>query len=105
FFKNPVVSRETAERLRAEFPEMPAFDQDGGVKIPAAWLIDRCGWKGRVMGNVAVWHLQPLVITNPGRNASPSEVVDAEKAIMASVSERFGISLTPEVEHIGPFRR
>lgn len=105
FFKNPVVSRETADRLRAEFPEMPAFDQDGGVKIPAAWLIDRCGWKGRVMGNVAVWHLQPLVITNPGRNASPSEVVDVEKAIMASVSERFGISLTPEVEHIGPFRR
>lgn len=105
FFKNPVVPRETAERIRAEFPEMPSFDQDGGVKIPAAWLIDRRGWKGRVIGNVTIWHLQPLVITNPGRNASPSEIVDAEKAIMASVNERFGIMLTPEVEHIGPFGR
>ncbi|MDE6417720.1 MAG: UDP-N-acetylmuramate dehydrogenase [Duncaniella sp.] len=101
FFKNPVVSTEVAERLRAEYPDIPAYDAEGGVKIPAAWLIDRCGWKGKKLGRAAVWHLQPLVITNPSRDASPDEIVALEEAIATSVEARFGIRLTPEVEHIG----
>ncbi|MCM1521819.1 MAG: UDP-N-acetylmuramate dehydrogenase [Muribaculaceae bacterium] len=103
FFKNPVVDRETFERIceKEGGPEnVPHYDVESGVKIPAAWMIDRCGWKGKSMGNVAVWHSQPLVIVNPERKGTPGEVVALENAIIASVRERFGITLSPEVEHI-----
>ena len=103
FFKNPVVSRETFGRIcAAEGGEdaVPHYPAPDGVKIPAAWMIDRCGWKGRTMGNAAVWHLQPLVIVNPDRNATPADVLALERAIIESVRERFGVTLTPEVEHI-----
>lgn len=79
---------------------VPHYQAGDGVKIPAAWMIDRCGWKGRTMGNAAVWHLQPLVIVNPERKATPADVLALERAIIESVRERFGITLTPEVEHI-----
>lgn len=102
FFKNPVVSREVFEKIRetatADVPHYPLAD--GSVKIPAAWLIEQCGWKGQSLGRAAVWHLQPLVIVNPGRDASPEEIIALERAIVQSVSERFGITLSPEVEHI-----
>lgn len=102
FFKNPVVSEEHFEKIReAETDsQVPHYKVDGGYKIPAAWLIDRCGWKGYEDGNVAVWHLQPLVIVNPHRKATPEEVISLEKKIISSVRERFNINLTPEVEHI-----
>lgn len=102
FFKNPVVSEEHFEKIReAEADsQVPHYKVDGGYKIPAAWLIDRCGWKGYEDGNVAVWHLQPLVIVNPHRKATPEEVIALEKKIISSVRERFNINLTPEVEHI-----
>jgi UDP-N-acetylmuramate dehydrogenase len=102
FFKNPVVSTEQLEHvIEVEGNDsFPHFNTEGGWKIPAAWLIDRCGWKGHRSGNVAVWHLQPLVIINPDRNATASEVLDLENAIKASVRERYGITLNPEVEHI-----
>lgn len=102
FFKNPVVSNEQLEHvIEVEGNDsFPHFNTEGGWKIPAAWLIDRCGWKGHRSGNVAVWHLQPLVIINPDRNATASEVLDLENAIKASVRERYGITLDPEVEHI-----
>lgn len=103
FFKNPVVSREAYEQVCAAAGadvKVPCYETDDGVKIPAAWLIDRCGWKGTVMGNAAVWHLQPLVLTNPERKATPDEIVKLEAAIAATVRERFGVELTPEVEHV-----
>ncbi len=78
--------------------------QPGGpaalVKIPAAWLIEQCGWKGRQMGNVACYSRQPLVIVNLTGEASPQEVTALENVIIASVRDRFGITLSPEVEHI-----
>lgn len=103
FFKNPVVSEEqmlhvTEVEGNDRFPHYRT--DDGGWKIPAAWLIDRCGWKGRREGNVAVWHLQPLVIVNPDRKATAKEVVGLENMIKDSVEKRYGITLTPEVEHI-----
>ncbi|MDE5689096.1 MAG: hypothetical protein K2I38_00145, partial [Duncaniella sp.] len=61
---------------------------------------DRCGWKGYRDGNVGVWHLQPLVIVNRDRMAIPDEVISLESRIIESVKQRFGIKLTPEVEHI-----
>ena len=103
FFKNPVVtSGQLAHVIAVEgneyFPHYPAADSMW--KIPAAWLIDRCGWKGQRRGNAAVWHLQPLVITNPDRLATGDEIVALENEIRQSVVERYGIELTPEVEHI-----
>lgn len=102
FFKNPVVSEEHLARIIESEGgcAVPHYKVEGGCKIPAAWLIDRCGWKGYTEGNVAVWHLQPLVIVNPERKASPDEIIDLERRIIDSVNERFGIKLTPEVEHI-----
>lgn len=103
FFKNPVVSRGHFQKICVE--GMPHYDVEGGVKIPAAWLLDRLGWKGRSMGHAAVWHLQPLVIVNPDREATPAEIVTLEKAMIRSVEERFGITLTPEVEHVETVNR
>ncbi len=102
FFKNPVIDAAQFENVKkaADKKEVPHYEVDGGIKIPAAWLIDQCGWKGYRDGNVGVWHLQPLVIINPDRKASPAEVIGLEKKIISSVREKFGVTLTPEVEHI-----
>ncbi len=108
FFKNPVVSREAYENVvsvaRREFGEdceVPHYDLEGGlVKIPAAWLIEKCGWKGRRMGGAAVYDKQPLVLVNYTGSAWPEEIVGLEKRVIASVKDRFSIELSPEVEHV-----
>lgn len=102
FFKNPVISDDQLEQIRTVEgnDSFPHYQTDGGWKIPAAWLIDRCGWKGYETGNVAVWHLQPLVIVNPHRKATADEVLNLERRIVESVYEKYGVKLTPEVEHI-----
>lgn len=104
FFKNPVVTKEQFEHVEAVngSTEFPHFILDEGYKIPAAWLIDQCGWKGARKGNAAVWNLQPLVIVNPEKKASPDEIIALENDIINSVREKFGIILSPEVEHIRP---
>ena len=75
-------------------------DQASAVKVPAAWLIEQCGWKGRRSGGAAVWEKQPLVIVNYTGEAYPEEIISLEKRIIASVKAKFGIELHPEVEHI-----
>lgn len=102
FFRNPVVPAEKYGQLARDFGEtVPHYDLGGGkVKIPAAWLIDRCGWKGYRGANAGVWDSQPLVIVNATGNASPQEIKDLEDRIRASVLEKFGIELMPEVEHV-----
>lgn len=102
FFKNPVVSREIFDRVANATvgKVVPHYDVEDGIKIPAAWLIEQCGWKGRPLGLATVWHLQPLVLTNPDRKAKPDDIIALEQAIIDSVEQRFGITLTPEVEHI-----
>ena len=70
------------------------------VKIPAAWMIEQCGWKGKRSGGAAVWDKQPLVIVNHTGEAYPEEIVGLEKRIIASVKAKFGVELHPEVEHI-----
>ena len=109
FFKNPVVSREVfgnvvriSGRDEASVPHYPVPGPGGEpfVKIPAAWLIDQCGWKGAVRGGAGVWPSQPLVIINASGDASPEEILALEECIRMSVSDRFGIVLSPEVEHI-----
>ena len=70
------------------------------VKIPAAWMIEQCGWKGKRSGGAAVWEKQPLVIVNYTGEAYPEEIVGLEKRIIASVKAKFGVDLHPEVEHV-----
>lgn len=106
FFKNPVVEKAVYEKVAdiasTDFAQdVPHYNlEDGMVKIPAAWLIERCGWKGRRMGGAAVWSKQPLVIVNFTGEAYPEEIIGIEKRIIASVEDKFGITLSPEVEHI-----
>ncbi len=102
FFKNPVVSRDVAEDLLTRYPAMPHHRSPGGeeVKIPAAWLIDHCGWKGFREGDAGVHPNQPLVLVNYGQ-ATGRQVLDLADRIIGSVNERFGIRLDREVNVIG----
>lgn len=100
FFKNPVVEEEVFRKIQKANADVPHYVTDGGVKIPAAWMIEQCGWKGRTQGNAGVYEKQPLVIVNATGSASPGEIIDLKNDITASVKERFGITLEPEVEII-----
>lgn len=102
FFKNPYVQRDVYQAIAENQEEaVPHFDlEDGRVKIPAAWLIEKCGWKGYTGGNVGVWEKQALVIVNLSGKASPEEILQLENKIKESVKAKFGIDLIPEVEHV-----
>ncbi|HEY8385556.1 MAG TPA: UDP-N-acetylmuramate dehydrogenase [Porticoccaceae bacterium] len=101
FFKNPVIGRDRAEALRAEFPDMPGYPQpDGLEKIPAAWLIDRAGWKGRRVGAVGVHDRQALVLVHFG-GGSGRELLGLAAAIAGDVRQRFGIDLELEPVVLG----
>lgn len=97
FFMNSVVSRAKFEELSAVYPQMPHYYiNEDSEKIPAAWLIDQCGWKGRALGCAGVHHKQPLVLVNLG-GATGQDIVALCKAIQDDVQQRFGITLKPEV--------
>ncbi len=97
FFMNPIVDRNTFGRLAGEHPQMPHYYMDEHhEKIPAAWLIDQCGWKGRSMGRAAVHDRQALVLVNRS-GASGKEIVALCEAIRQDVRRKFGIDLQPEV--------
>ena len=108
FFKNPVITAEHFARMEAAAKaelgsdyKVPHYDlPDGTVKVPAAWMIEQCGWKGRRSGGAAVYDKQPLVIVNYTGDAYPEEIVGLERRIIASVKSKFDIDLHPEVEHI-----
>lgn len=100
FFMNPVVPRFQFEALLQFYPEMPHYEVDAErVKIPAAWMIDRCGWKGKRVGRAGVHDRQALVLVNCG-GATGEEMMDLAAQIQASVFERFGIHISPEVNYI-----
>ena len=97
FFMNPVVSRAKFEELSAVYPQIPHYYiNEDSEKIPAAWLIDQCGWKGRALGCAGVHHKQPLVLVNLG-GATGQDIVALCKAIQDDVQQRFGITLKLEV--------
>ena len=108
FFKNPVISAEHFSRIEASAKaehgadyKVPHYDlPDGTVKVPAAWLIEQCGWKGRRSGGAAVYEKQPLVIVNYTGEAYPEEIIGLERRIIDSVKTKFSIELHPEVEHV-----
>lgn len=99
FFMNPVVSREKFENLRTEYPDMPFYQTDGGVKIPAGWMIEQCGWKGKSLNRAGVHAFQALVLVNLG-GATGKEILALSDAVCRSVKERFGIDIHPEVNII-----
>ncbi len=99
FFMNPVVSEEKFRALLAEYPNMPHYPVEDGVKIPAGWMIEQCGWKGKSLGNAGVHDKQALVLVNRG-NATGTEILALCDAIRRDVKERFDIDIHPEVNII-----
>jgi UDP-N-acetylmuramate dehydrogenase len=99
FFKNPVITKELFEQLQQQYPGIKGFPNDHGVKVPAAWLIEQCGWKGKRVGETGAHAKQALVLVNYG-NASGNEVYQMALTIIQSVKDTFGIQLEPEVNII-----
>ncbi len=99
FFMNPVVSREKFLSIQKDYPQMPFYEVEGGVKIPAGWMIDQCGWKGKSLGRAAVHDKQALVLVNLG-GATSDEILTLCHTICKDVKEKFGIDIHPEVNFI-----
>jgi len=96
FFKNPVVDCAVVDRLLLDYPKMPFYEMGDGRKIPAGWMIEQSGWKGKRMGNAGVYEKQALVLVNLG-GASGKEVWRLAQNIVDSVREKFGVEISPEV--------
>ncbi len=97
FFKNPSVSSAQFKTLVSQYPKMPHYPQeDGAVKVPAGWLIEECGWKGKTVGRAGCHKDQALVLVNCG-GAKGQEILELSEAIRRSVKEKFGIGLSREV--------
>lgn len=118
FFKNPVIAKEVFTTIGKSWPGLPAFpvtdthalesatgsttgSTTKSVKVPAAWLIEKAGWKGRMLGQAGVYQQQPLVLVNHG-GARAADIIALAEQVMASVREQFGIQLEPEVQWIPP---
>ncbi|MBK9292428.1 MAG: UDP-N-acetylmuramate dehydrogenase [Bacteroidetes bacterium] len=100
FFKNPVVHPAMFEMIRAEFPGIPSYaSEDGNIKLPAGWLIEKAGWKGYRKGDAGVYERQALVLVNYG-NATGADIWELALEIQQSVKSMFGITLEPEVNII-----
>lgn len=100
FFKNPEISNAQYQNLKTDYPEIPSYPttQDT-LKIPAGWLIEQCGWKGKKLGNVGVHGRQALVLVNHG-GATGLEIKQLSEKIQSSVQNKFGIKLQPEVNFV-----
>lgn len=96
FFTNPEVPAEVFTALKEKYPDMPGHTVEGGVKLSAAWLIDRCGWKGYRAGDAGVYERQPLVLVNAGQ-ATGGEIWALAGHVRESVYDKFGVNIEPEV--------
>lgn len=100
FFKNPTIPLVQFEALKQKFENIQGYPNGNMVKVPAGWLIEQCGWKGKQIGNAASHKLQSLVIINATGNATGKEIFDFSTEIINSVKEKFGIELEREVNII-----
>lgn len=100
FFKNPTIPLAQFEELKQKFENIQGYPNGDMVKVPAGWLIEQCGWKGKQIGNVASHKLQSLVIINATGEATGKEIFDFSTEIINSVQEKFGIELEREVNII-----
>ena len=100
FFKNPMIKQKQFDHLQASFPDIVHYPAgENQVKIAAGWLIEQCGWKGKVVRNTGTWKNQALVLVNHG-NATGDEIFNFSSQIIESVQNRFGILLDREVNII-----
>ena len=100
FFKNPVIAADEFQEVYAKFPEVVNYPAaDGQVKLAAGWLIEQCGWKGKVVGHTGTWKNQALVLVNHG-GATGEEVYSLSSQIIDSVYRKFGVLLEREVNII-----
>lgn len=101
FFMNPIISRERYKELLRDYPTIPNYVvDDEHVKVPAGWLIEQAGWKGRALGPAAVHDKQALVLVNKG-GARGEDIIRLCEAVCNDVQQKFGIQLSPEVNFIG----
>lgn len=107
FFCNPVISSEhfeqivkTAKEDNGPDYEVPHYEVPGGIKVPAAWMIEQCGFKGATNGGAQVYRNQPLVIVNATGSATPEEIIGLEQRVIDTIYTKYGITLHPEVEHV-----
>lgn len=101
FFKNPVVHKDVYQGIKQQFPSAPGYIvSDNDVKVPAGWLIETCGWKGKQLGNTGTWKHQALVVVNYG-DATGKEILETARLIRDDVHDTFNITLQPEVNLIG----
>lgn len=99
FFMNPVVERSTFDHLNQIYPNIPHYDMGDKIKIPAGWLIEQCGWKGKIQGKVGVYEKQALVLVNYG-GATAKDIMDLSNTICQDVKDKFGVEIHPEVNWI-----
>ncbi len=100
FFMNPIIPVSQFHELQKQYPEIPNYPMgEGGIKVPAGWMIERCGWKGRALGRAAVHDKQALVLINRG-GATADEIVHLSQEVVKSVKEKFGVTICPEVNFI-----
>lgn len=99
FFKNPVIDHAKFNELKSSYPEIPAYPNEHGVKLAAGWLIEQCGWKGFREGDAGVHAKQALVLVNYG-TATGNQMLNLAHKIIASVNEKFGVEIEPEVNII-----
>ena len=99
FFMNPVVSQEQFEIIQKDYPNMPYYVVPNGVKIPAGWLIEQCGWKGKSLGPAAVHSRQALVLVNLG-GATGQDILHLSDTVRQAVKDKFNINIHPEVNII-----
>ena len=107
FFCNPVISQEhfarivkIAQKDNGPDYQVPHYDTPDGIKVPAAWMIEQCGFKGVRHGGAQVYPNQPLVIVNASGEASPEEIIGLERRVIDAVAAKYAITLHPEVEHV-----
>jgi UDP-N-acetylmuramate dehydrogenase len=100
FFKNPEIPASQYEILKSEYPDIPGYViNEEIVKVPAGWLIEQCGWKGKRFGTIGVHTRQALVLVNYS-GGKGLEIKQLSEKIQASVEERFGIYLHTEVNFV-----
>jgi len=101
FFKNPIIGAGQFAQLQSKFPDVVNYPAGGGqIKLAAGWLIEQCGWRGKVVGNTGTWKNQALVLVNHG-GATGAEVYALSSQIIDTVYTKFGVSLQREVNIIG----
>lgn len=101
FFKNPIIDKEILKLIQGRYPDVPYYPAENDqVKVPAGWLIEKSGWKGKRVGNTGTYENQALVIVNYG-GATSREILEFAEKVILSVKENFNVALEPEVNVIG----